>query len=129
VNVFGEFPEHSINALISPIDVERALAMNLRPDAYDMAQKRIGADIARQGEDMSVFFPRQGLRAMNYVEFSGAKTYELADSLINSKLKWGCEQEYVDGTGGFGGGVIDDMQRRKLQTLVTTINELRCTLG
>jgi phage terminase large subunit len=112
VNVFGEFPESAINALFSDADVDKMIARNLRFDAYSGSQKRIGCDVARQGDDNSVLFPRQGLRAFNYVEMSGAKSHEVGDRLITSKIKWGSEMEYVDGTGGFGSGVCDHMTQR-----------------
>jgi hypothetical protein len=79
---------------------------------YERAQKRIGNDVAREGDDMTVMFPRQGLRAFNYVELSGARGPEVADRLITSKEKWGSELEFVDDTGGFGGSVIDSMVQR-----------------
>lgn len=109
VNVFGTFPSSSINALLSDVQVRASIDRRLSKQAYEMGQKRIGVDVARFGDDMSVLFPRQGLKTFNIVELSGYRTTEIADRVINSKIKWGSELEFVDGTGGYGGGVCDSM--------------------
>jgi phage terminase large subunit len=61
VNVLGEFPPSSINALLGANDVEAAMQRHLPIDVYGWAQKRLGVDVARFGDDRSVIFPRQGL--------------------------------------------------------------------
>jgi len=56
--VLGEFPPTSINALLG---VEEAMPRHLRIDQYDWAQKRLGVDVVRFGDDRTVIFPRQAL--------------------------------------------------------------------
>lgn len=112
INVFGEFPETSVNAILSAAEIEAAMNRKLSFEAYQNSQKRLGVDVARGGDDMSVLFPRQGLRAFNPVEMSGALGPEVADRLVTSKEKWGSELELIDDTGGFGGSVIDSMVSR-----------------
>jgi hypothetical protein len=112
VNVLGEFPETSINAILSSTEIEAAMKRMVHYDGYKNSQKRIGCDVARMGDDMTCLFPRQGLRAFNFVEMSGADGTEVADRLITSKEKWQSELEFIDDTGGFGGSVIDSMFSR-----------------
>lgn len=107
VNVFGQFPPSSINSLLGPDILAAAAKRHLRKDQYDFAQKRLGVDVARFGDDRTVIFPRQGLASFKPVEMRGARSHEIAAKVINAKIKWGSEMEFVDGTGGFGAGVVD----------------------
>lgn len=107
--ILGRFPESSINTLLSVDEVEDAMNRNLRIEEYEFAQKRLGVDVARFGYDSNVIFPRQGLRAHNYVELRNVRSHDIAARVMSAKAKWGCELELVDGTGGFGSGVVDSM--------------------
>lgn len=105
--ILGLFPPSSINALLGPDDMEKAMGKHLREDEYDGAQKRLGIDVARFGDDRTVIFPRQGLAAFQPVEMRGARTNDIAARVAAAKSRWGSEIEAVDGTGGWGAGVID----------------------
>ena len=109
VNVFGEFPPSSMNALLGPDEIERAMNKHLREDQYDFAQKRIGVDVSRFGDDRTILFPRQGLASFTPVEMRNARTNEIAARLAQAKVKWGSEIELIDDTGGWGAGVVDSM--------------------
>jgi phage terminase large subunit len=109
VNVFGKFPPTSLNALLGPDEVAAAMRRSPKEDAYEFAQKRLGIDVARFGDDSTVIFPRQGIAARNPVVMRNARSHEIAARVIASKVKWGSEIEFVDGTGGYGAGVIDSM--------------------
>jgi phage terminase large subunit len=61
--ILGHFPPSSLNALLGVDEVEQAMARHIRIDQYDWAQKRLGVDVARFGDDRTVIFPRQGLVA------------------------------------------------------------------
>jgi hypothetical protein len=63
--------------------------------------------VARQGLDSTILFPRQGLRAYPVVQMRGAKNPEIAGRILLAKQRWAYEMVFVDGTGGFGGGVCD----------------------
>ena len=108
-HVLGEFPDQDINQLIGEQEVRDAMSRWADPEIYVMSQKRIGVDVARQGMDDSIFFPRQGLQAFDFREFRNYRNDELAHMLIKAKLEWGSEFEFIDGTGGFGSGVVDSM--------------------
>lgn len=109
VNVFGEFPPASINALLGLEDVERAMARHLRIDEYDFAQKRLGVDVARFGDDRTVLFPRQGLASWRPVIMRNARTTEIAARVMSAQSRWGAELVLVDDTGHWGHGVIDNL--------------------
>lgn len=112
INVFGEFPPSSLNALLGYEEIRAAMTRKVIKEDYEHSQKRLGVDVARFGDDSTIIFPRQGLKAFPYVEMKNARTNEIASRVLLAKAKWGGEVEYVDGTGGFGGGVIDYMMQR-----------------
>lgn len=109
VNVFGQFPPSSLNTLLGPEDVRAAMNRTLMPDQYDWSQKRLGVDVARFGDDLTVIFPRQGLQAFKPVEMRNARTNEIAARVAQAKDKWKSELELIDSTGGYGGGVADSL--------------------
>lgn len=109
VNVFGQFPESSLNTLFSPNEVREAMNRRVEHDDYSFSQKRLGVDCARFGDDRTVIFPRQGLVAFRPVIMRGARSNEIAARVMAAKYKWKSEVELVDGTGGYGSGVIDSM--------------------
>jgi hypothetical protein len=109
INVFGEFPPSSLNSLIGVEDVERAMNRKIAKEDYESSQKRLGIDCARFGDDSTIIFPRQGLMAFKCVEMKNARSHEIASRVIQAKMKWESEVEYVDGTGGFGAGVVDGL--------------------
>lgn len=109
INVFGEFPPDSLNAIIGPDEVEKAMRRRVKVEDYAFSQKRIGVDVARFGDDRTVLFPRQGLIAFKPIEMRNARTNDIASRVIMGKAKWKSEVEYVDDTGGYGAGVIDSM--------------------
>ena len=51
---------------------------HLPPDVYLWAQKRLGVDVARFGDDRTVLFPRQGLAAFRPVIMRNARTTDIA---------------------------------------------------
>ena len=110
--MFGEFPPTSLNSLIGYEEVMAAMNRKISKEDYTYSQKRLGIDVARFGDDSTIIFPRQGLMAFKYVEMKNARTNDIAARVLLAKAKWGSEVEYVDGTGGFGGGVIDIMMQR-----------------
>lgn len=109
VNVLGEFPDTSINALLGVEEVAQAQARHLRSDLFDWAQKRLGVDVARFGDDRTVIFPRQGLAAFTPKIMRNARTTEIAARVARAIARWGAEATFVDDTGHWGHGVIDNL--------------------
>ncbi len=111
VNVLGEFPPASLNALLGPEDVQAAMRRHLTDDKYTWAQKRLGVDVARFGDDRTVLFPRQGLaafrpRVMRHDRGSAVST-DIATAVLAAKARWGSELEIFDATGGWAAGAVD----------------------
>lgn len=107
--ILGKFPPGGINTLLSVDDVERAMARHLRPQDYEWSQKRLGVDVARFGDDRTVIFPRQGLVAFNPVVMRHQRTTDIAARVASGRAKWGAERIFVDDTGHWGHGVIDNL--------------------
>lgn len=107
--ILGLFPPGGLNSLLSLEEVETSMKRNVPKETYEFAQKRLGVDVARFGDDRTIIFPRQGLQAFNFVEMRNARTNDIAARVIMAKQKWQSEVEFVDGTGGYGAGVIDSM--------------------
>ena len=109
INVFGKFPPSSINSLLGPDEVKEAINRGVKEELYMFSQKRLGIDVALEGDDRTVIFPRQGLVAFKPVEMRNARPSEIAARITVAKMKWGSEIELVDNTGGFGSGVVDNL--------------------
>lgn len=109
-NVFGKFPPSSFNTLLSITEVQEAMSRFRRKDDYQYAQKRLGVDVARFGSDSTVLFPRQGLVAFKPFQMRNATTPEIASRIMSAMMSWDTEMHFVDGTGGFGAGVIDSLK-------------------
>lgn len=105
--ILGLFPPSSANVLLGPDEVAAALGRQITRDKYDFAQKRLGVDVARFGSDRTVIFPRQGLAAMKPAIMRNARSNEIAARVALAKSRWQSEVDIVDGTGGWGSGVID----------------------
>lgn len=107
--ILGLFPPHGFNTLLSVDEVEAAMRRAVKPDAYNWSQKRLGIDVARFGDDRTVIFPRQGLMAFRPVEMRKVRTTDIAARVMMAKSKWKSEMEFIDDTGHWGHGVIDNM--------------------
>ncbi|MFB3855012.1 MAG: hypothetical protein ACE148_14475 [Vicinamibacterales bacterium] len=109
VNVFAQFPETSLNALLSPVEVEAAMHRYLREDAFSWCQKRLGVDPARFGDDRTVIAPRQGKAIFKPVVMRGARSTEIAARVAQGVAKWNAELVFVDDSGGWGMGTVDQL--------------------
>lgn len=122
VNVFGKFPPSSINSLIGPDEVRRAMGRHLKTTDYEFSQKRLGIDVARFGDDSSMIAPRQGLAAFQMHEMKNANSFEIAARVAYAKMRWGSELEFLDCTGGWGAGVEDAMEQSHTPVLPIAFN-------
>lgn len=112
--ILSKFPPASINQLLGIEEVEAAMNRGLRPDVYEWAQKRLGIDVARFGDDRTVLFPRQGLRSFLPAIMRHSPTdkpsVDIASRCMLAKQRWGQEREYFDDTVGWAHGAIDVMR-------------------
>jgi phage terminase large subunit len=112
--ILGQFPPSSINALLGIEDVEAAMRRHARPDAYDWAEKRLGVDCARFGDDRTTICPRQGIAWFKPVELRGVRTSVIAARIITGANKWEPRDPtsirvLIDQTGGWGQGTVDQL--------------------
>lgn len=104
-SILGLFPPSSINSLLGPDQVRAAMERCVKPDAYEFTQKRLGIDVAFEGDDTTVIFPRQGIAAFKFVVMKNAKSADIAARVMDAKKKFGSEMEFIDDTGGWSKGV------------------------
>ena len=109
VRVRGVFPRAGEQQLI-PIDViEAAIARQVERD--DGAPLLLGIDVARFGDDASVFRFRAGrdARTIAPLRFRGLDTMQLAGFAAEQCDKWNPVAVFIDGN-GVGGGVVDRLR-------------------
>lgn len=109
--ILGRFPPGGLNTLLGPDEVREAMRRNPTEHAYGWAQKRLGIDVARFGDDRSVIFPRQGVAAfqpaiMRHAQGSAASVL-LGNRVLALKQSWGSEVELFDDTVGWAHGAVD----------------------
>ena len=110
VNVFGKFPPQSMNAIIGPDDMEAAMSRIIKKENYQHAPKILGVDVARQGDDRTVIFPRQGLVAFKPRILRIPDSVQIAGQVAQAIQKWQPDAVNIDNTGGYGSGVIDSLR-------------------
>lgn len=109
--VLGQFPPAALNALLGIEECEASAKLVLRPERYEWIQKRIGVDVARFGDDRTCFAFRQGPMIYKFKEMRNATTDRIAARAANFHMKWGEGESllFVDATGGWGMGTIDQL--------------------
>lgn len=109
--ILGEFPPASIASLLGVDEVQAAMERDLQPSAYVWSQKRLGVDVSRFGDDPTILFPRQGLRAFPPVVMrhsrDSAVSVNIANRMMLAKQRWNYDQEFLDATGGWAAGARD----------------------
>lgn len=106
-----DFSASSENVLI-PMDAVVAAQRRTYQEAhYQHAAKVLGVDVARQGKDRTVLQPRQGLAAFKPVIMRSADTMEVVARVASAVQRWKPDAVFVDGSGGYGAGVIDRLRQ------------------
>lgn len=111
VMILGEWPAASLNALIGPDEVEAAMKRCYREFEYQHGAKILGVDVAREGDDSSIIFPRQGLVAFPVQQFRNIDSIQGAGAVARKWNDWQADACFVDNTGGFGSGWIDGLRQ------------------
>jgi phage terminase large subunit len=110
VNVFGQFPPASLNALIGPDEVSQAMKRMWREDEIAGAPKAIGVDVALEGDDSSVIARRQGIQIFPLSKYRNIRPNQGAGIVARVWNDWEADAAFVDNTGGFGSGWIDQLR-------------------
>lgn len=110
VNVFGEFPESSLNTLIGADEVTAATLRHYQEHDIAKAARVLGVDVALYGDDASVIFPRQGLVAFAPQTFRNIDGIQGASQVSRKWGEWDADMAFVDNTGGYGTSWIDNLR-------------------
>lgn len=108
--ILGQFPLAAINSLLSPDDVRAAMAREPKPEAFEHAARIMGVDVAREGDDRSIIFRRQGIASLPPEIVRNASSLHGAGLVARLWGDWDADAAFIDGTGGFGSGWIDQLQ-------------------
>lgn len=117
VMVLGEWPSASINALLGPEDVEAAMKRQYQQWDIAHAPRILGVDVAREGDDASVIFPRQGLVAFAPKVFRNVNGIIGAGAVARIWDDWNVDACFIDNTGGFGASWIDQLKTLNRPTI------------
>lgn len=109
VNVFGQFPRASLNVLIGPDEVRDAMKRYYREHEIRGAAKIMGVDVARYGDDSSMLCKRQSIQAFPFTQKRGLNSIQGAGWIAREWDDWQADGCFVDDTGGFGAGWIDQL--------------------
>ena len=110
VNILGQFPPSSLNALLGVTDVETAMGRMYQEHDITRAPRVLGVDVAREGDDKSVIFPRQGLVAFKPNIMRNVNSIQGAGQVARVWNDWNVDAVFIDNTGGFGAGWIDQLR-------------------
>jgi phage terminase large subunit len=110
VNVFGKFPPTSLNTLIGSDEITAATLRSYREEDIRNFAKILGVDVAFEGDDMSVMWPRQGSvafaptgwRNLDGIAGAGAVSFKWGD--------WDADACFIDDSGGFGRTWVDNLR-------------------
>jgi phage terminase large subunit len=111
VNIFGRFPPSSLNALIGPDEVNAAMKRNYREMEIGNAPRVMGIDVARFGDDASVIFRRQGIQCWPILKYRNIDSTQGAGTTARQWDDWEADAAFIDNTGGFGSGWIDQLSQ------------------
>lgn len=113
--ILGLFPPSGFNSMIGIDDLERAQERHYRPEHYRSAPIVLGVDVAREGDDKSVIARRQGQVLFPMDSMRIPDTTLVAARTSTEYDKHQADGLFVDETGGYGAGVVDDLRRRQYQ--------------
>ena len=109
VRIFGEFPPSSLNALIGPDEVSAAMKRHWREHEIGGASRVLGVDVAQYGDDSSIIAPRQGIQMFPLMRYRNISSTQGAGQVSRKMTDWNADACFIDNTGGFGAGWIDQL--------------------
>lgn len=106
MRVLGKFPRASSETFISSHEIEAASSHVAPLTDYRHHAKVIGVDVARFGDDSSIFVLRQGSKVLDIKKFNGVDTMELTAHLCEYQHMHQASSLFIDAI-GVGAGVFD----------------------
>lgn len=105
-----DFQAANDDALI-PIDAAIAAEQRvILEQQISFAPKILGVDVAWNGGDRCVIFPRQGLCSFKPTVIPGLAEKSFSARVANVIERWGADMTFVDNTGGYGGEVVSRLK-------------------
>lgn len=108
-----DFSAGNASALLSADEVETACKRHYRESDYQYSPKILGVDVARQGDDSTALVRRQGLVMFPVEVVKGANNMDVAGMVARVIRDWQPDAVFIDGSGGYGAGVIDILRNWK----------------
>ena len=108
--ILGLFPPGGFNTLLGSDDVDAAMKRFYSDDQLGNAPVILGGDVARQGDDSSAIIKRRGRQAYPLRTMRIPDTTLVAQQFALEMGKHETDAFFIDGTGGYGAGVIDVMR-------------------
>ncbi len=106
VRVKGQEPRTGVKQFIGSELVEGALGKQIHISQYYKRPKILGVDIARFGDDRTVFIKRQGLAMYGLQKFRGLRTQDTAGRIATIIRAWEPDMVFLD-MGNIGASVYD----------------------
>lgn len=120
VRADGEFPKQDDDTLIALEHAEAAVA-NETPPAPS-GDRRLGVDVARFGDDRTVFVLRQGARIERMLIRAKQDTMATVGDAVRLKEEWRADTIYVDVI-GVGAGVFDRLREQKAPVVAVNVSD------
>jgi len=111
ISVAEAFRSTSGDTFILPENVLKARKRELPPESKSMPLI-LGVDVATMGKDKTCIVWRKGSTVEKYEFLSQMENDKVADHLIKIILKDAPTKIFIDGTGGYGGGVAACLRLR-----------------
>lgn len=107
--IFGKFPPANFNALIGPDEVREAMKRYYRRDQIGDAPRVVGVDVAGEGDDSNVVARRHGIQMFPFLKYRNLTPSQGAGVLATVWREFGPDAVFVDNTGGYGSGWVDNL--------------------
>jgi len=125
VRILGQFPRTSIDQFVPTDIVENAMDKQIMAGEVKQFPKICGVDIARKGDDETVFITRQGPKLMDVTVYNGLDGPEVADKLLDY---WRVHNHKVVFIDAHGVGASPYDAARRLPGLKSVIRPLNVSL-
>jgi hypothetical protein len=113
VRILGRFPRASSTAFFSTEDIDAAVANRIDSRIYSAYPITGGVDVARFGDDKTVFITRQGPKVIDITKYAGLNNMEVVAKLVEYHRKWNHSIINIDAI-GVGTGVYDRSKELRL---------------
>lgn len=119
VRADGEFPKQDDDTLIALEEVEVAIE---RTNPSPAGERRMGVDVARFGDDRTVFILRVGNQIEHCEIRAKQDTMATAGQAMAFYKKWRADNVFVDAN-GVGAGVADRLAEQRIPVVAVMVSE------